>query len=340
MKIFYGVCGEGMGHAGRSIAMIERLTALGHRVTIFTYAEAYRLLVDAGYEPQRIQGLHFHQKTDGAVDVWRTAGGFCQFLRRRRESVDFIRQMALEQQPDLFLTDFEPLTALAAASLRKECVSIDNQHRFCHPLGSDFPRHLQVYGRLAGAFVHRWIKRPRQCIVAVFHRCPASRHYRHVDALLRGRISRIEPTPGDHVLLYARAGLGRRMAEVAAGVSACFVAYGCEGPPAANIEYKRTSDEHFARDLASCRAVICSGGQQLIGEARYFGKPLLIVPIPKQHEQEINAHYASREGIGSYCPVAELNGRRVDEFLRGQYGRRRGVNGVDQVFDLLGINNG
>jgi uncharacterized protein (TIGR00661 family) len=340
VKIFYGICGEGMGHGGRSIAMIERLVALGHRVTPFTYGDGFRLLVDAGYQPHAIEGIHFRQKADGAVDVWRTARDFCGFLRRRRESLDLIRQLALAERPDLFLTDFEPLTALAAASLRAECVSIDNQHRFCHPLGSDFPLFLQVYGRLAGQFVRRWIRAPRQCIVAVFHQCPASRHYRHVDALLRERIAQLEPTSGEHVLLYARAGLGRRMAEIAATVPARFVAYGCDGPPAENIEYRPMSSEQFARDLASSRAVFCSGGQQLIGEARYFGKPLLVVPIPKQHEQEINARYAQREGIGEHCPADELSRARVERFLERQFAPRRAANGVDRVIELLGINHG
>ena len=36
----------------------------------------------------------------------------------RRQSFDMIRQLALLERPDLFITDFEPLTAVAARSLR------------------------------------------------------------------------------------------------------------------------------------------------------------------------------------------------------------------------------
>ena len=68
MKIFYGICGEGMGHAGRSLALIERLSALGHRVTIFTFADGLRLLGSAGYEPVAIDGLQFRVAADGGVD--------------------------------------------------------------------------------------------------------------------------------------------------------------------------------------------------------------------------------------------------------------------------------
>jgi uncharacterized protein (TIGR00661 family) len=339
VKIFYGICGEGMGHGGRSIALIERLTALGHRVTIFTFADAIRLLTSAGYEPARIEGLQFRQGPDGGVDALRTFCNVYHYYRRRRASLDLIRQLALAERPDLFITDFEPLTALAAASLRTPCVSIDNQHRFCHPLGSDFPLYLQVYSCLAGEFVRRWIKQPRQCIVAVFHHCPSSRHYQSVDALLRDRIARLAPCDRGHVLLYGRAGLGRRMVRVAGTVPQRFIAYGCEPSGAANIEFKRPSDAQFATDLASCRAVVCTGGQQLIGEARYFGKPLLVIPIPKQHEQEINARYAQMEGIGDYCPIALLSRERIERCVGRRVGRQS-VNGVDQVVDLLGIGRG
>ncbi|HEY2839295.1 MAG TPA: glycosyltransferase family protein [Pirellulales bacterium] len=340
MKIFYGVCGEGMGHAGRSLALIERLAALGHRVTIFTFADALRLLNAAGYSPVAIDGLQFSIAKHGGVSPLRSCGNLASYLRNRHKSLDVIRQVALAEQPDLVITDFEPLTALAAASLRIPCVSVDNQHRFCHPLGRDFPWFLQCYSRLAGVFVRGWIRGPRQCIVAVFHDCPASRHYQHVDVLLRERIASVQPSDGNHILLYGRGELGRRIALAASGVSEQFVAFGFDGPPAPNIEYRPTDNAAFVSALASCRAVITSAGQQLIGEARYFGKPLLVVPMPKQHEQEINARYARQEGLGDYCPLAELSPERIEDFLRRRFTRHRPGNGVDQTLDLMGISHG
>ena len=340
MKIFYGICGEGMGHAGRSLALIERLVAQGHRVTIFTFADALRLLASAGFHPVGIDGLQFRVAKNGGVDTTRSACNLVRYLQGRHISLDLIRQLALVEQPELFVTDFEPLTALAAASLRIPCVSIDNQHRFCHPLGGDFPLFLQFYSRLAGQFVRWWIKRPSRCLVAVFHRCPRSRHYQHVEALLREHVASLHPCDGGHVLLYGRGALGRRMAQVASTVGERFVAYGFRAEAAPNIEYKPTDSRQFIADLASCKAVISSGGQQLIGEARYFGKPVLVVPMPKQHEQEINAHYAKKEGLGDYCPIARLSSERIGRFLRQRFVRCRPGNGVDQVLELLRIGHG
>lgn len=340
MKVFYGICGEGLGHCGRSLALIERLIALGHRVTLFTFGDALAFLAKTGYAPQKIAGLGFREGSGGGVHVRGSLGNFTRFLRSRQPSLDVIRQLALAERPDLFITDFEPLTAIAAASLRIPCVSVDSQHRFCHPLPRQFDLRLRLYGRLAGTFVKRWIKKPQQCIVAVFHQCPPSRHYVRVDALLRDRLAKIRATDGEHVLLYGRGELGRRMAAAARNVRGRFVAYGCESIDAPNIEFKPTSHDGFIADLAACRTVVCAGGQQLIGEARYFGKPMLIVPIPRQHEQEINALYAQQDGIGEYCPIDELSRERIERFLERRFAGPRPASGVDQALELMGISNG
>lgn len=340
LKIFYGICGEGLGHSGRSLALIERFVALGHRVTIFTFADALAALAKAGYQPHRIAGLQFGVTAGGGVSTAGTAGNFCRYLQARRESLDLIRQTARAEQPDLVITDFEPLTALAAVALGVPCVSVDNQHRFCHPLGGEFPLRLRVYSRLAGQFVRRWIKRPRRAIVAVFHHCPPSPHYDRVEALLRDRIARLEPSDGDHILLYAKGPLGRRIAEIAATAELRFIAYGCEPVAAANIDFKPPDYDQFATDLASCRGVLCSAGQQLISEARYFGKPLLVVPMPGQHEQEINARYARQERIGDWSSITDLSCERIEKCFERRNTAGRPANGVDQVLDLLEIGHG
>jgi uncharacterized protein (TIGR00661 family) len=340
VKIYYGICGEGLGHSGRSLALIERLHALGHQVALFTFADAYRLLTNSGHRPYLIDGLRWRETASGGVA---TLGTFCnlsRFLRARRKSLDLIRQLALVERPDLFITDFEPLTALAAASLKIPCVSVDNQHRFCQPLGSRFPLALRTYGRLAGQFVQRWIRRPSECIVAVFHDCPPSRRFRRVDALLREQIARLQPSDGNHVLIYGRGQLGCRMAQVASTVSARFIAYGFDGPAAPNIQYKRASYDQFAADLASSRAVVALAGHQLMSEARYFGKPLLVVPMPNQHEQAINARYARLEGFGDFTSIDALTREHVEHTIRRHVTAPRPSNGVDQTLELLGIGHG
>jgi uncharacterized protein (TIGR00661 family) len=148
------------------------------------------------------------------------------------------------------------------------------------------------------------------------------------------------PSDGEHILLYAKGKLGQRLTEMASRVPAHFIVYGCRGAIAANLEYKDTSSDEFIDDLASCRGVLCTAGQQLIAEARYFGKPMLVVPMPNQHEQEINARYARLEGIGDFCSVDNLVRGRIQQFFPRRSVPSKPGNGVDQVLDLLGIGYG
>src|SRR5262245_52408583 len=107
-----------MGHAGRSLALIERMLSLGHRVTIFTFADAFRLLLSSGYKPTLINGLQFRMTSSGDVSSLGTVFNLLRYMHTRCESFDVVRQLAIAEQPDLFVTDFEPITAMAAASLR------------------------------------------------------------------------------------------------------------------------------------------------------------------------------------------------------------------------------
>lgn len=341
MKIFYGVCGEGMGHAGRSIALIERLVRLGHQVRVFTFADGLALFEKSGFQPQRIIGLQFKERKDGTVDVLGTIGNFRRYLKARRESLDLIQQMALAERPDLFITDFEPLVPLAATAVATDCVSLDNQHLFCQPLESFFPLYLKLYGRMAGAFVKWWVKRTSLNIVTAFHHCPPSRHYQSVGAMVRNRMAALAPSDGEHVLIYCREMIGRTITQLVAGLPQRFIVYGCrEGAKAENLEYREMSYDGFAADLASCRAVICLAGQQLLGESRYFGKPVLAIPLAKQHEQDVNGRYLRQEGFGDFCWMADLSRQRIEEFLRSKYQAARVENGVDQVLQLLRIDHG
>jgi uncharacterized protein (TIGR00661 family) len=141
------------------------------------------------------------------------------------------------------------------------------------------------------------------------------------------------------VLIYGRQSIGEQMARAAASVRKRFIVYGCDGPPFDNLEYKPISYDEFAADMASCKAVICTAGQQLIGEAAYFGKPVLVVPIPCQHEQSINAHFARLDGLGDYCPADQLSSSRIERFLRQEFRKRPAINGLDQTIELLDVHH-
>jgi uncharacterized protein (TIGR00661 family) len=126
-----------------------------------------------------------------------------------------------------------------------------------------------------------------------------------VAPILRAAVREIQPTSGDHVLVYHNdptgvVGLIEAMQELR---EQRFIAYNFEAPPNAaeampNIEFKDPDIDGFLVDLASAKAVVSTAGFTLISEALYLGKPLLVMPNGGIFEQTINALYLEREKLG------------------------------------------
>ena len=118
MRVFYGVNGEGLGHASRTLSIADRLPEC--EIHIFTYGVAHRFLERIGYPfLHRIQGLTFsyrRQHVDYLRSFWNT-GLFC--LSRLRSNIEQIKSTADRLRPTLFLSDFEPSMARAAPACRR-----------------------------------------------------------------------------------------------------------------------------------------------------------------------------------------------------------------------------
>src|SRR5690606_32445238 len=65
----------------------------------------------------------------------------------------------------------------------------------------------------------------------------------------------------------------------------------------------------------SCEALFSTAGNQLVGEALYFGKPVFAIPEPRNWEQYINAHYLAESGAGKWMEFDEVRAADVAGFL-------------------------
>ncbi|MEY3964996.1 MAG: hypothetical protein RL263_165, partial [Bacteroidota bacterium] len=56
-----------------------------------------------------------------------------------------------------------------------------------------------------------------------------------------------------------------------------------------NIHWHPIDGSKFDQNLIHCKGVITAAGFQTTAEALFLGKPILVIPIPKQYEQWCNA---------------------------------------------------
>jgi UDP:flavonoid glycosyltransferase YjiC (YdhE family) len=73
--------------------------------------------------------------------------------------------------------------------------------------------------------------------------------------------------------------------------------------------------EAFVDDLARCRALVTTAGNQVVGEALHLGKPVLALPEPGNWEQGLNGFFLERMGVGACASMHTLRSKAIREFL-------------------------
>jgi uncharacterized protein (TIGR00661 family) len=80
------------------------------------------------------------------------------------------------------------------------------------------------------------------------------------------------------------------------------------------LDFRPASNDGFLRDLAACRAVFSTAGNQLVGEALYLGKPVLVMP-ENTSEQRVNALALEHMGAGAQIRLANVSAAALRSFL-------------------------
>jgi uncharacterized protein (TIGR00661 family) len=312
MKILYGVVGEGMGHAIRSSVTLDQLLAWGHEVQIVVSGRAADFL-RARYEGvNQIWGLTMVM-ADNRVKKWRTAmevlsgavGGMPDNVRQYLDMTDRFK-------PDVVISDFETWSALYGHNNRIPVISVDNMQiiRRCgHP--KEIKAGQEGAYRLARSVIKAKMPRASHYVITTFFDAPITKSRTTlVPPILRQAILDVEPSAGDHLLVYQTSETFTHLPDLLRKIDMPVRLYGLrrdlkERETDGNLTWCPFSEQGFISDLATCRGVIASAGFTLIGEALHFGKPYLATPVGGQFEQVLNARYIEHLGYG-------MNDERLD----------------------------
>jgi uncharacterized protein (TIGR00661 family) len=320
-SIVYSICGEGRGHATRARAVVEGLRA-HHRVTLFASGCAHEMLApycrETGVALHRIPGLHFEYTRAGRVALFRTMGSAASFRLAVSRYVRAVRPALERVAPDLVVADFEPILPRAARELDVPFVSFDHQHYLVVSDLSALPFGLRQRAALAAPFVSALYDWQTSTIVSSFYAPPLKKAYEDttlVGTLIRPEIAGLRPDRGQHLVAYMR----RQAApDVMEALRACGREVRLYGLGARldeeRLRFRAIDERRFVEDLASCDAVVSTAGNQLVGEALYLGKPMLVLPEARNFEQAVNAHFLEQSGAG-WAELGRLSAERLGAFL-------------------------
>ena len=297
-RICYGVMGDARGHLSRALAIARELP---QHEFLFIGGGKTHILEEKGYRVKDVPILPTiirNNRVDFAATLAHGLMGMCRMGPAFKNVMALIREF----DPHLIISDYEFVTLKVARLMGRPCISLDNQHLLTHcrynpPPGQWFNRYLTC------ALIRYLFSNASRYLVTSFHALPpANRALTEVfPPLIKQKLQGYQPSLGDHALVYLRGDNLARLIKQLKQSRRPFLIYGLgEKPPNGNLLFKKTSEDAFLHDLATCHYVITNGGHSLISEALYLGKPVLCHPIKLFYEQFFNAYFLKENGFGDY----------------------------------------
>lgn len=299
VRILYGVCGEGQGHASRSRILIRYLQQQGHEVRIIAGGKAYMILskeFDAVLQIESPQGFYTGNQVRILYTLLHT---LYQTIAHTPVSFLKIRRLLKEYQPNLLITDAEPIGHFAARFSKIKRISIDNPSALLY---RRFPKKIRDYP--AWLFLFFALKlslfgADRYIIYDFFDEQITNPHVLFVKPLIQPGIRSQHSTSGKHIFVYQTSPSFTMLFDSLRRFNETFIIYGFHKDRTdENLMYKRFNEDEFYHDISSAKAVIVNGGFTVISEALYLKKPIFSLPIRHQCEQLFNAQCIERMGVG------------------------------------------
>ena len=299
MRICYGLVGMTRGHAARAIAIGQELIDRGHEVMFCTEGDAEELLA-ARFGEDRVArtSMPRYYLKNGTLSLWRTVLGNRRFLFRRRKLAQPLIDRMKQWQPDVTVSDYEPLMWQVSKALGVPHVAVNSQEFFLSsplPKGTSLAHRLQVKG--GGWIVRRFSPRADLRIVGkiLVEKRPKSTAT-FVGAILRKELESLTWEPqGEHFVVYSCPMLQASLAginQLAERERKRGKVFGVERAMVDGydwLDHQPTSESGFLKAVCQADFAVATPGNQFMAETLLLGIPVLMTPTPKQFEQEINA---------------------------------------------------
>ncbi|HIH25185.1 hypothetical protein J4476_04305 [Candidatus Woesearchaeota archaeon] len=311
MRILYGVCGVGAGHYTRSKILIEYLLKKKHEVMIIGGLAAYDYLKKDFDNVYYAKGLQLILNNNNSVSAIKTFfKNYKIFIKK-----DYIDNETLKQidkfNPEIVISDFEPGTLYYAEKNNIKSITFDNEHYITD--GNYTIPKFQIFDYLTSKFVVGYNKADENIVLTLpGQKLKNKSKAIRIDPVIRKSLIENKKKVKNSVLIYLSITKNKKILEELKKFSEEFIVYGFnQESKDNNITFKNFSEENFDKDIKECKAVITTGGINLISEAIYLKKPILVIPIKKQFEQYLNALYVNENNYGNmYKELTEENLRK------------------------------
>lgn len=303
MRILYGAFAQGHGHFSKAAVILPMLESRGHEVRLISSGNP---TPPAGYHfswHRHFPGLSY-ELSNGGADFKRTFVKWVREVPQVMKHLFEVRTIVREFEPDVIISDFEPLTASPLIQPKCEVIALSRQVALSDR-AVPLPREMA------------WERKMTRTVIRLFTAGADRRHgyhyqplsYRCVPPIIRPELKTHPTETGDHIVVYnsfhtVDSGTPRALLEWSSRSRVPVRAYGFPEMPRGQqngVIFRQPSRDGMIDDIATSRAVITSAGLTTAVEAFLLGKPVCTVPIPNQWEQLVNSFHLQEAGIARWC---------------------------------------
>lgn len=311
-RIIYGVAGEGMGHAIRSMPVIKELSKK-HKIKIFAGGRAYNYLSGYFKDVNKIGYLNIVYFRNSVANLTTFLFNFIKFPIIFFINLKILRQ-ALKFKPHIIISDFEPFTSYLSPFLNIPNISITNQN-IQTETNAEMPKKFKLTSLISKTVIKIITFNSDHFIIYSFFKTKKRKNNTFIfKPALRSQIMKLKPTNGNHILVYQTSKSNKKLLKILKKVNENFIIYGfSQEKKEDNLTFRQFNEKIFFNDLANCKAIITNGGFSLIADALYLQKPILSQPIKYQFEQIFNAVCIKKLGFGEFHE--KISKERIEKFI-------------------------
>ena len=319
IKIFYAVCGEGMGHAVRSGVILDELTNPKNKdkyeVYIFSSERAYNYLNDKFDNVFEIGGLNTVYEDNVVKNKKTLLNAIKATPTNLKENYDILYKKTRELKPNIIISDFENYSSVISNIRNIPLICLDNIQMITQTKIDYPPFHRRDLIKAKGV-IKSYIVRPKRYILTSFFN-PEVKHPEKAviyPPVIREKIKNLETSYGDYILVYQTSSSNTELLETLKQFDEKFIVYGYnEEKKDKNLTLRTFNENQIYDDMRNAKAVITNGGFSLITEAIYLKKPIYSIPAVGNFEQILNGFYVEKLGYGEVH--TEITKKLFDKFL-------------------------
>lgn len=348
MKIFFIVTGIGYGEATREHAVINAFLKKDPKTEILIAAYdcsyeyfkgKFNLVKITGYKfpfkKMKFKLFNFLAKNYFLPLAW-----FASILK--------IKKIVKKFNPDIIISDFEPIGPLLAKLTRKKCVMVFG---FDPVLYKRFRKKTKALS-LQAKYLEKTYATADYIIIPSFFNSKKDKKYFHVNPIVRKRpdevadkaklMKKLKLKKEPILVMLGGSGFGeiliKKINAVADKFDENFIVFGnVKFKPKRNIKCLGVKTNFFEY-LKVSKCVITLAGHLTLSECLVFGKPMLIFPIQNHVEQLLNAFSLERFAVVKY----DLNDMEdsIKRFLVNFNKMKKQMpqiksNGASQIVDII-----